>query len=50
MNYKLRTVNCSWETAREHVAELIGAPSRDVIFTSCATEGNNATAAALNSD
>jgi cysteine desulfurase len=26
------------ETAREQVAELIGAPSRDVIFTSCATE------------
>ena len=30
------------ETAREQVAELIGAPSRDVIFTSCATESNNA--------
>jgi cysteine desulfurase len=30
------------------VAELIGAPSRDVIFTSCATESNNtAIAAAL---
>jgi cysteine sulfinate desulfinase/cysteine desulfurase-like protein len=31
--------------AREQVAELIGAPSRDVIFTSCATE-NNSTAIA----
>ena len=30
------------------MAELIGAPSRDVIFTSCATESNNtAIAAAL---
>ena len=36
------------ETAREQVAELIGAHSRDVIFTSCATESNNtAIAAAL---
>jgi len=36
------------ETAREQVAELIGAPSRDVIFTSCGTESNNtAIAAAL---
>jgi kynureninase len=36
------------KTAREQVAELIGAPSRDVIFTSCATESNNtAIAAAL---
>jgi cysteine desulfurase len=36
------------ETAREQVAELIGASSRDVIFTSCATESNNtAIAAAL---
>ena len=34
------------ETAREQVAELIGAPSRDVIFTSCATESNNAAIAA----
>jgi len=33
-------------TAREQVAELIGAPSRDVIFTSCATESNNAAIAA----
>jgi cysteine desulfurase len=36
------------ETAPEHVAELIGASPRDVIFTSCATESNNtAIAAAL---
>ena len=42
---KLRSVV---ETAREQVAELIGAPSRDLIFTSCATESNNtAIAAAL---
>src|SRR5580692_7351441 len=34
------------ETAREQVAELIGAPSRDVIFTSCGTESNNAAIAA----
>ena len=34
------------ETAREQVAELIGAPSRDVIITSCATESNNAAIAA----
>jgi cysteine sulfinate desulfinase/cysteine desulfurase-like protein len=36
---KLKTVI---ETARGQVAELIGAQSRDVIFTSCATESNNA--------
>src|SRR5437588_240996 len=36
---KLKTVI---ETAREQVAELIGAQSRDLIFTSCATESNNA--------
>ena len=30
------------ETARAQVAELIGAHSRDVMFTSCATESNNA--------
>jgi cysteine desulfurase len=34
------------ETAREQVAELIGAHSKDVIFTSCATESNNAAIAA----
>src|ERR1039457_1019971 len=32
----------SIETARAQVAELIGAQSREVIFTSCATESNNA--------
>ena len=36
---KLKTVI---ETARAQVAELIGAQSRDVMFTSCATESNNA--------
>lgn len=36
---KLKTVI---ETARDQVAELIGAHPRDVIFTSCATESNNA--------
>jgi cysteine desulfurase len=30
------------ETARAQVGELIGASPRDVIFTSCATESNNA--------
>ncbi len=30
------------ETAREQVAQLIGAHPMDVIFTSCATESNNA--------
>lgn len=34
------------ETAREQVAELIGAHPMDVIFTSCGTESNNAAIAA----
>jgi len=34
------------ETAREQVAELIGVHPLDVIFTSCATESNNAAIAA----
>jgi cysteine desulfurase len=34
------------ERAREQVAELIGAHPMDVIFTSCATESNNAAIAA----
>ena len=39
------------ENARAQVAELIGAPPRDVIFTSCATESNNAAIhAALKAD
>jgi cysteine desulfurase len=36
---KLKTVI---ESAREQVADLIGAQPREVIFTSCATESNNA--------
>ncbi len=35
---KLKTVI---ETARAHVAELIGAHSQEIVFTSCATESNN---------
>jgi cysteine desulfurase len=34
------------ETAREQVAELIGAHSMDIIFTSCVSESNNAAIAA----
>lgn len=36
---KLKTVI---ETARAHVADLIGAHTTEIIFTSCATESNNA--------
>ena len=34
------------ETARDQVAQLVGAQPPDVIFTSCATESNNAAIAA----
>ena len=37
--YRIKT---AIETAREQVAELIGAHPMEVIFTSCATESNNA--------
>ena len=37
--YKLKSVI---ETVREHVADLIGAHPLEVIFTSCASESNNA--------
>ena len=36
--YKIKT---AIETAREQVADLIGARRQEVIFTSCATESNN---------
>jgi cysteine desulfurase len=36
--FKLKTVI---ETARSQVAELIGAQTPEIIFTSCATESNN---------
>ena len=36
---KLKTVI---ETPREQVASLIGANPREIVFTSCATESNNA--------
>jgi cysteine desulfurase len=37
--YKIKT---AIETAREQVADLIGAHPQEMIFTSCATESNNA--------
>jgi len=36
---KLKTVI---ETARAQIAELVGAQEREIIFTSCGTESNNA--------
>jgi cysteine desulfurase len=45
---KLKTVI---EKAREQVAELLGANPREILFTSCATESNNAAIhAALKAD
>uniref|UniRef100_L2FV52 cysteine desulfurase n=1 Tax=Colletotrichum fructicola (strain Nara gc5) TaxID=1213859 RepID=L2FV52_COLFN len=36
-----RTHAYGWETARSHIAKLIGADSKEIIFTSGATESNN---------
>src|SRR5437763_11161585 len=42
----LALLKAAIEPAREQVAELIGARATEVIFTSCATESNNAAIAA----